>query len=280
MSRSFQLLPLILALWTSAGWTETMPGLEITGQGFDLDEPQTGRLGSFGRLRVRFEAAERIAALVIKERSYEVDLASTLEPDNLLLFGTQIRARNHKDITLDFENYINTKLDSAGQYDFRIVLKDKEGRSATTTLSVIVNNAQTSLDTRQHADRIDQGVFSFRRIGPGPVVGAADFGITWTTIDASRVTIRITNSVGGASKLLRLMEPPFDTVESKAQLASSAADADSAESIEFATTHDGAAGETFAVVIHDKPYLLKVKQSATQLSDRGTTVILSGEFKH
>ena len=35
---------------------------EITAQGFDMREPQTGRLGKFGRLRVRFQAAERIAS--------------------------------------------------------------------------------------------------------------------------------------------------------------------------------------------------------------------------
>ena len=254
---------------------------EITAQGFDMSEPQVGWLSKFGRLRVRFEAAERIAELVIKERSYEVNLASTLESDNLHLFGAQTRLRNHKDITLDFENYINKKLESEGRYYFSLTVKDKEGRSASATLSVIVDREKTSLEImEERLDRIDRGVFSFRRVGPGPVIGAADFGITWKTIEDAKVTIRITKSEGGASKLLRVPEPTFDSVDSKIQLANGAADAGSADNIEIATTRNGAAGETFVVVIHDRPYLLKIKESRTLLSELGTTVILNGEFKH
>ena len=254
---------------------------EITAQGFDMSEPQVGWLSKFGRLRVRFEAAERIAELVIKERSYEVNLASTLESDNLHLFGAQTRLRNHKDITLDFENYINKKLESEGQYYFSLTVKDKEGRSASATLSVIVDREKTSLELmEERLDRIDRGVFSFRRVGPGPVIGAADFGITWKTVEDANVTIRITKSEGGASKLLRLAEPAFDSVDSKAQLANDTADAGSTDNIEIATTRNGAAGETFAVLIHDRPYLLKIKESRTLLSELGTTVILKGEFKH
>jgi hypothetical protein len=189
--------------------------------------------------------------------------------------------RNRKDITLDFENYINKKLETEGQYYFSLTVKDKEDRSVSATLSVIINREKTSLEImEERLDRIDRGVFSFRRIGPGPVIGAADFGITWRTIEDGKVTIRITKSEGGASKLLRLVEPTFDSVDSKTQLASSAADAGSADNIEIATTRNGAAGETFAVVIHDRPYLLKIKESRTLLSELGTTVILNGEFKH
>lgn len=254
---------------------------EITAQGFDMSEAQAGVLGQFGRLRVRFEAPERIAALVIKERSYDVDLASTREPDNLQLFGVQARVREYKDITLDFESYINKKLESEGQYYFSITMTDKEGRSVNATLSVVVNREKTSMEImEERRDRIERGVFSFRRVGPGPVLGAADFGITWKTIEAANVTIRITHSEGGASKLLHLLEPEFDFADSKKQLAKSATDADSTNDIELATTRNGAAGETFAVVIHDKPYLLKIRESRTLLSELGTTVILSGEFKH
>ena len=272
---SFALMVPLVAL------AQSISSPEITAQGFDMSQPQTGRLGQFGRLRVRFEAAERIAELVIKERSYEVDLASTLESDNFHLFGTQARARNHKDITLDFENYINKKLESEGQYYFSLTVKDKAGRSASTTLSVMVDRERTSLEImEERLDRIDRGVFSFRRVGAGPVIGATNFGITWKTVDAANVTIRITNLEGGASKVLRLVEPTFDSVDSKSQLTDSAADTGSAESVEIATTSNGAAGETFAVVIHDKPYLLKIEESKTLLSELGTTVILNGEFKH
>jgi len=254
---------------------------EITAQGFDMREPQTGRLGKFGRLRVRFQAAERIAELVIKERSYEVDLARTLESEHFDLFGARARALNRRDITLDFENYINRKLESEGRYYFSLTLKDKEGRVASAGLSVIVNREKSSLEImRERLDRIDRGVFSFQRVGPGPVIGAAGFGITWKTIDDTNVTIRIVKSGGGATKLLRLVEPAFDSVDSKAQLADSTAEAGSVDAIEIATTRNGAAGETFAVVIHERPYLLRIEQSRTLLSEVGTTVILNGEFKH
>ncbi len=280
--RAFQISLLGLALVVPlAALAQSVLAPEITAQGFDMNELQAGRLGKFGRLRVRFEAAERIAELVIKERSYEVDLATTLETDNFQLFGAQARVRDHKDITLDFENYINKKLENEGQYYFSLTVKDKEGRSASTILSVMVDREKTSLEImEERLDRIDRGVFSFRRVGSGPVIGAADFGITWKTVEAANVTIRITHSEGGASKLLRLVEPAFDSVDSKSQLTVSAADAGFAENVEIATTSNGAAGETFAVVIHDRLYLLKIKESKTLLSELGTTVILNGEFKH
>lgn len=274
------LLGLVL-ITPPAAPAQSTPAPEITAQGFDIHEPQAGKLLKFGRLRVRFEAAERIAELVIKERSYEVDLANTLEADNFHLFGAQSRVRNHKDITLDFENYINKKLENEGQYYFSITVKDKEGRTANTILSVIVNREKTSLETmEEQLDKIDRGVFSFRRVGPGPVTGAADFGITWKTTEAANVTIQITNAQPGASKLVRHFEPAFDSLSSKRQLVDSAADTDSSYSIEITAAENGAAGETFAVIVQDKPYLLKIKESRTQLSELGTIVILNGEFKH
>jgi len=273
---------LCFALMTSlTTHAESISAPEITSQGFDMSEPQAGQLAKFGRLRVRFEVDERISELVVKERSYEVDLASTLETDNLLLFGIQTRVRNHKDITLNFENYINKKLENEGQYYFLLTVKDKEGQSTSSTLSVMVNRERTSLEImEERLDRIGRGLFSFRRVGPGPVSGAAEFGITWKTIEAANVTIRITNSEGSSSRLVRVLEPAFDSVDSKKQLAKSAEAAGPADNIEITTTGNGAAGETFAVVVHDRPYLFKIKESRTLLSDLGTTVILNGEFKH
>ena len=254
---------------------------EITAQGFNIREAQVGWLGKFGRLRVRFEAPERIAGLKISERSYEVDLAKTLEPVNLELFGTQARVYNHKDITIDFENYINRKLDREGNYNFDITLEDKDGQTTNAVLMVTVKRKKTSREMmEERLDRIDRGVFSFQRVGPGPVIGASDFGITWKTIEPAHVTIRITNTEGGASKVLRLDEPNFDSLDSKSQLALETADIGSLGAIEIMTTGNAAAGETFAVVFQDKLYLLKITESRTMLSDLGTTVILNGEFKH
>ena len=270
----------VVLLIPMVGWAQSAVP-EITAQGFDISESQSGWLGKFGRLRVRFEAPERIAELTIKERSYEVDLAATLEAGNFPLFGAKARVRNHKDITLDFEPYINSKLESEGTYQFSITLKDKQGQTAKAILSVTVSREKTSQEMgEERLDRIDRGIFSFRRVGPGPVVGATDFGITWKTVEPAKVTIRITNAEGGASKLIRLVEPAFDAVDSKSQLALSAADAGPADAIEVAATGNGAAGETFAVVVGEMPYLLKITESRTLLSELGTTVILNGEFKH
>ncbi len=267
--------------FTLAASAQSSPTPEITAQGFDIGTPQTGWLGNFGRLRVRFEAPERIAALVIKERSYEVDLASTLESFNLDYFAIQARVRNHKDITLDFENYINAKIESAGQYYFSLTLTDKQGQSTNATLSVLVNKEKTSLEMmKERLEQVDRGVFSFRRVGSGPVLGANDFGITWKTIENANVTIRIAKSQPGATKLLRMPEPGFDLVKSKTQLASQASKSDPTDNIELPTTDNRAAGETFAIVIDDKTYLLKINESRTLLSRLGTTVILNGEFKH
>ena len=271
----------VVLLTPAAASAQTPAAPEITAQGFDIGEAQTGWLGKFGRLRVRFEAPERIAELRIRERSYEVDLASTLESANLALFGAQSRVRNHKDITLDFENYINRKLDKEGNYQFEITLTDKQGKTATAVLMVIVNREKSSREMmEERLDRIDRGVFSFQRIGTGPVTGASDFGITWKTVEPGYVTIRITNSQGGASKVLRLHEPNFEALDSKSQLALETADAGLAEAIEIPTTRNAAAGETFAVVIQERPYLLRITESRTMLSELGTTVILNGEFKH
>lgn len=271
----------VVLLAPGAVWAQAPAAPEITAQGFDIQETQTGWLGKFGRLRVRFEAPERIAELNIRERSYEVDLASTLESANFALFGAQARVRNHKDITLDFENYINSKLDSEGSYQFEITLTDKEGKTARAVLMITVNREKSSREMmEERLDRIDRGVFSFQRIGPGPVTGASDFGITWKTIEPGYVTIRITNTEGGASKVLRLDEPNFEALDSKSRLAFETAEAGSAEAVEIPTTRNAAAGETFAVVVHETPYLIKITESRTMLSELGTTVILNGEFKH
>jgi hypothetical protein len=280
--RILRTLSLAAALaWALTAWGQSASPPEITAQGFDIGEAQSGWLGKFGRLRVRFEAAERIAALTIKERSYETDLARTLESDNLHLFGVQARVHDHKDITLDFEPYINRKIEGEGTYHFSLTLTDKEGETANAILSIIVNREKTSQEMmHERLDRIDRGVFSFRRVGPGPVTGATDFGITWKTIEPAKVTIRIMHSQGGASKLLRPVEPAFDAIDSKSQLASSAADAGIEDNIELVTTRNGAAGETFVVVVQERPYLLKITESRTLLSDLGTTVILNGEYKH
>ena len=76
--------------------SDELTGPEITAQGFDIAVPRTGELGKFGRIRVRIEAPERIATLSITERSYEVDLATTLDKVNYRLFGIERRVRRYQ----------------------------------------------------------------------------------------------------------------------------------------------------------------------------------------
>ena len=86
------------------------PPPQITAQGFTIDDIQVGALGSFSTLKIRIECVGRIQKLYIKERSYEVDLATTPEHSHFNLFGIAKKTLLRKDVTLDFQNYINKKL--------------------------------------------------------------------------------------------------------------------------------------------------------------------------
>jgi len=254
---------------------------EITAQGFNIENAQEGLLGHFGRLRVRIEAPEGIETLYIKERSYEVDLAVTPERAHYGLFGIEKRVGLHKDVTLNFERYIDRKLEAAGSYRFLIRVTDGAARSASATLSVTVREEPPRAEAMDpEMAPVSKSAFNFQRIGAGSVVGAEDFGLTWKTIEDARIVIEITGTEDKAARLIELAESDYDRIETRKALAEAADKAGPVERIAVPTAQNLAAGRIFVVVKQDDYLLFKVEESATSLSELGTTVTLTGEYKH
>lgn len=257
---------------------------EIIAQGFDMAVPQEGRVGKFGRLRVRIEASERINKLYIRERSYEVDLATTLDQGNYHLFGLEKRVRRYKDVTLDFRNYINEKIGAPGKYQFVIQVNDDKGGTATAdlTITVAAEAAKKKQQTDVNVAPMKTGRFRFERAGPGKVQGAADFGISWKTVDEIKVVIRISVLKKGYSMTDGLLAAQYEKISDASALDfRRVADKQPgfATYIEVPTARNAAAGRVMAIDMPDRYCMMKVNRSETSLSEIGTTVVLQGEFK-
>ncbi len=273
------LLAAVAAAPAARGQSGDLP--EITAQGFKIEDAQEGLLGRFGKLRVRIEAPEGIEALYIKERSYEVDLAVTPERAHYDLFGIEKRVGLRRDVTLNFQRYINRKLEAAGSYRFLIRVTDGDARSASATLSVTVREERPQAEaTEPEAAPVRKSTFNFQRVGAGSVVGAEDFGLTWKTIEDARIVIEITGTEDKAARLIELAESDYDRIETRQALADAANKAGHVERIAVPTAKNQAAGRIFAVANQDDYLLFKVEESATSLSELGTTVTLTGEYKH
>lgn len=252
---------------------------EITGQGFDMAVKQEGPLGAFGRIRVRFEVPDRIEELYVKERSYDVDLAKTPEMSHFPLFGLKAQVLQQTDVTLNFQNYINEKLEQAGTYTFELRVTDRKGKSASARLLVGVS-AQSSVGERSKDESLGAAPFVFVRVGTSAVSGADTFGITWKTIDSNEVVIALTKRENGATKIVELAPSDYDEILTRNQLDQKIASRSDTLSL-YSTAADGkSAGLVFGVVNQDRRYLLKVMASDTSLSELGTTVTLAGEYKH
>jgi hypothetical protein len=257
---------------------------EIIAQGFDMAVPQEGRVGKFGRLRVRIEAPERINKLHIRERSYEVDLATTLDQVNYHLFGLEKRVRRYKDVTLDFRNYINEKIGAPGKYKFVIQVNDDKGGTATAdlTITVAAEAAKKKQQTDVNVAPMKTGRFRFERAGPGHVQGAADFGITWKTVDEIKVVIRMTVLKKGYSMTDGLVAAQYEKISDASALNfRKVADKQVgfATYIEVPTARNAAAGRVLAIDTPNRYCMMRVNRSETSLSGIGTTVVLQGEFK-
>lgn len=259
-------------------------GPDIVAQGFDMAIPREGRLGKFGRLRIRIEAPERISRLYIRERSYEVDLATTLDKANYDLFGLEKRVRHYKDVTLDFHNYINEKIKSPGTYEFLIEVNDARGGAARASLAIAVTAeaADKTKETDVNVAPMKTGSFRFERAGPGRVKGGADFGITWKTVDAITVVIRI--SVVGSGHLAAdgLLAAQYEKISDRTDVDlqdETGKRSGFVGSIEIPTARNAAAGRVLAIDRPDRFCMMKVDRSKTSLSDIGTTVELQGEYK-
>ena len=108
----------------------------ITAQGFMINTAQEGEVGQFKSLKVRIESPAGIEKLQITERSYDVDLAITPDRDHFKLFDLDRRVTLARDVTLDFQNYINSKLIQPGEYSIAIDVADKKRQPAKTTIVV------------------------------------------------------------------------------------------------------------------------------------------------
>jgi hypothetical protein len=278
LSRSALLLCLLALLGLGAAEAADTHAPEITAQGFDISDVQQGPLGNFGRIRVRFEVPDRIEDLYIKERSYDVDLAKTPETAHFPLFGLDRQVRQLTDVTLNFQNYINNKLDAEGEYVFELRVTDRSGRSASAKLRVrVVAGPRVKQEPGNTA--VETAPFRFTRIGASAVSGADVFGITWKTIESTRVVIEITKKKAGAEKIIKLASSDYDEIRSRRQLARKTSGGDTL-ALHLATANNKAGGSVFAVVNRQVPYLLKITSSSTSLSELGTTVTLLGEYKY
>lgn len=253
----------------------------LTAQGFPISQVQTGVLGHFGDLKLRVEAPAGIEELRVSERSYDVDLAKSPEPSHFPLFGLPKRVWSSRDVTLNFRNYVDEKLDAPGRYTFEIAVTDRKGRTATATLVVDVEAAERSSATgaAEPEAALRSGDFRLERVGAGPVRGADELGISWKTIDPVFVVIRMVASGDGARGLARLQPADYDGIATRSDLARALEASAPQPTLELATANDAAAGTVFAVVHADGGYVLRTERSATSLSRLGTTVTLVGRYK-
>lgn len=251
----------------------------ITAQGFDISVPQEGFLGAFGPLRVRFEAPERIEELYIKERSYDVDLARTPEMGHFPLFGLKTQVRQLTDVTLDFQAYLNEKLESTGDYTIELRVTDREGKSDSTTLQVRVTSPTPS-DGQPAIEPVATDSFSFVRTGSSTITGADDFGIKWRTVESSDVVIELTSQNSGASRIIEISPSGYEGIRTREELELKISGGRETPVLQLATAQDKAAGTVFGVINEKGTYLFRITRSDTSVSRIGTTVTLVGEYKY
>ena len=279
-TRLILLLSTILLL-SCSDFNGDKPPPVITAQGFMIEATQEGLVSQFPNLRLRIESAGRIQKLHIKERSFEVDLATTPERNHFSLFGIETRTLQHTDTTLDFQNYINQKLTTEGEYQFLINVEDKKGQTANTVLKVRLKSPDTSetpIETGQLTP-IETGQFMMQREGRGNIDNSEPFGITWKTIDEIHVTIRVRKAEGGASKLASFTNADYDRLDFKEDLSEWINVARDLKQIDFDSSNNAARGQVLGINNLGNYYLLRVQNSNSSLSDLGTKVTLNGEYK-
>jgi hypothetical protein len=290
------LTPIFLSMACDSGAPKASP--TITAQGFDMSLTPEVLLGEAAQIRLRIEAPSGIENLLIRERSYEVDLAQSPETAHFPLFGLSRRVWSKTDVTLDFGPYVTEKIKEPGEYAFSIVVSDRKQQSVKETLSVIVHPETTetdpglepSLPPIQPVEPVEPSAatetpmhttaFRLERVGPGPVLDGEDFGITWKTIDSVLVVIRLSGSGVEESRFARLEPTAFTGIDTHEKLAEVLDSAETRASLDLATAVDAAAGAVFAIGQTNQNYLLQADHSTTSLSDVGTTVTLTGRYKN
>ena len=122
--------------------------------------------------------------------------------------------------------------------------------------------------------------FRFARAGAGDVSGAEALGLTWKTVESSQVVIELDIPDTPAARFFETMATDYDRTDSKAALSRLAMSAPRSSTLTLTTARNQAAGSVFGMVNNDRPFIVKVTGSRTNLSEIGTTVTLEGEYKH
>lgn len=284
MNARYVLPPLLVLLL--AACVERGPGPAapvITAQGFDIATPRDALPGRLGDVRIRFEVPGKIESIGIRQGAFRTDLATTLDKDEFRLFGLEQRPYSMTDVTVNLRNYVNERLDVAGTYPFDISVTDRRGRTASARVlidirAVAISMATPSEDTTDEPVRT--GRFVLQRVGAGGVSGADPFGFTWKTVDPVYVTIRLEVAPGSGTRIARLEDVDFDGVLSVAELIDIVDRYEADGIVQFDTANASAAGQVIAVRNEDERYLLQASASQTYLTDAGTTVVVTGRYKH
>jgi len=260
--------------------------LTITAQGFNIEETQQAYLGKAESIRIRVESAARIKTFIIKERSYEVDLATTPDRAHFELFGIDKKAVQRDDITIDLKTYINQKLQAAGEYEFSIEVIDNKLQKAMVKVRVHLLEPEEVISTSEQTIPVTAPVslktahFEIQRVGSSEIQGNETFGLTWRTVDEILVTIRVKKKETGATKLAMLSKNDYEEVATASALQQLLKAAEDQDYVDFDTANNSGSDRVLGVINYGKSYLIKSSQTMSNLSSLGTTVRIRGEYKY
>jgi hypothetical protein len=257
----------------------------ITSQGFAMETPRSAPAGQFEPVRVRIEAAERIAELLISQGTFEIDLATTPDRSSFALFGLEQRPLNAFDITLDFSPYLNERFAEPGSYRIDIVVIDRDGGRSQASLSVTVIGEEVkeidevALPTNvEVSPALQETEAVLRREGSGEVDSHGIEGLAWVTIEPIDVTIRLRATEANAM-LFAPGDSGWAAAANQDQLARILADARFVDFVDIPTARDQAAGTVIALSGDGHDVLIRVTGSTTAVSSAGTTVTLAASVR-
>jgi hypothetical protein len=184
-------------------------------------------------------------------------------------------------VTLNLQNYINERIETEGEYEFHILVADRNDNivEKKVYMHAHIEAPEQEPTIAEDVRLLQTESFTLQRIGTGPVDGARLFGIDWQNIDNTNVHIRISKIEGSDPQFAVLDESDFDNLQTIDQLMQRVAGLEKTEAVVLATGSNRAAGVVFSVINGDKHYLLKITSSSAYPSDRGTIVTVKGHFK-
>jgi hypothetical protein len=259
---------------------------KITAQGFNIDETQQAFVGEAESIRIRVESAARIKTFFVKERSYEVDLATTPDRAHFELFGIDKKAVQREDITIDLKAYINQKLQTAGEYEFSIEVIDNKQQKAMVKVRIRLLEPEEVISTNEQTTPFVAPVplktahFEIQRVGSSEIQGNETFGLTWRTVDEILVTIRVKKKETGATKLAMLSKTDYEEVATASALQQLLKAAEDQDYVDFDTANNSGSDQVLGVINYGKSYVIKSSHTMSNLSSLGTTVRIRGEYKY